>query len=43
MGEVCRVLIADQHVAFRTGLRTLLEALPELLVIGEAAGRAERA
>jgi DNA-binding NarL/FixJ family response regulator len=31
-----RVLLADDHVMFRQGLRALLEALPDISVIGEA-------
>ncbi len=36
-----RVAIADDHVLFREGLRTLLEAEPDLQVVGEAANGAE--
>ena len=32
-----RILIADDHPLFRDGLRTLLESVPDLPVIGEAA------
>jgi len=32
----CRVLIADDHPIFRDGLRSLLEAAPEVDVVGEA-------
>ncbi len=32
-----RILIADDHPLFRDGLRVLLEAMPDLLVVGEAA------
>src|SRR5450756_2043304 len=32
-----RIVIADDHTIFRDGLRRLLEAEPELEVIGEAA------
>lgn len=35
MNEV-RVLIADDHPLFRKGLRTLLESMPQMPVIGEA-------
>jgi DNA-binding NarL/FixJ family response regulator len=35
MDEV-RVLIADDHPLFRKGLRTLLAAMPQTMVIGEA-------
>ena len=35
MNEV-RVLIADDHPLFRKGLRTLLESMPRMPVIGEA-------
>lgn len=36
-----QVLIADDHRLFREGLRALLESLPDIAVIGEAAGGAE--
>jgi two-component system, NarL family, nitrate/nitrite response regulator NarL len=36
-----RIVIADDHPIFRDGLRRLLEAEPELCVIGEAADGAE--
>lgn len=36
-----RILIADDHTIFRDGLRRLLEAEPELEVVGEAADGAE--
>jgi DNA-binding NarL/FixJ family response regulator len=32
-----RVLIADDHPLFRKGMRAMLEALPEMEVVGEAA------
>ena len=32
-----RILIADDHIVVRMGLRTLLEAEPDLQVVGEAA------
>lgn len=32
-----RILIADDHPLFRSGMRTLLEAVPEILVVGTAA------
>jgi DNA-binding NarL/FixJ family response regulator len=32
-----RILIADDHPLFRKGLRTLLEAMPDMEVVGEAA------
>jgi DNA-binding NarL/FixJ family response regulator len=32
-----RIVIADDHTIFRDGLRRLLEAEPELEVVGEAA------
>jgi DNA-binding NarL/FixJ family response regulator len=35
--EPIRVLIADDHPLFRDGLRTLLTAMPETEVVGEAA------
>ncbi len=37
MTESIRVLIADDHAPFRTGLRTLLQATPDTTVVGEAA------
>jgi two-component system, NarL family, nitrate/nitrite response regulator NarL len=36
-----RIVIADDHTIFRDGLRRLLEAEPELRVVGEAADGAE--
>jgi two-component system response regulator NreC len=36
-----RVLIADDHVIVREGLRTLLEAQPDIEVVGEAASGEE--
>lgn len=38
-----RILIADDHVVVRIGLRTLLEAEPDLEVVGEAASGSEAA
>jgi DNA-binding NarL/FixJ family response regulator len=35
--ECLRVLIADDHVLFRDGLRALLGAVPDLELVGEAA------
>jgi DNA-binding NarL/FixJ family response regulator len=35
--EPIRVLIADDHPLFRDGLRTLLESVPDMQVIGEVA------
>jgi DNA-binding NarL/FixJ family response regulator len=35
--EPMRILIADDHPLFRKGMRTLLESLPDFLVVGEAA------
>jgi DNA-binding NarL/FixJ family response regulator len=32
-----RVLLADDHTLVRAGLRKLLESMPELTVVGEAA------
>ncbi len=32
-----RILIADDHPLFRDGLRALLESVPDMQVIGEAA------
>jgi two-component system nitrate/nitrite response regulator NarL len=39
--KTVRILIADDHPIFRHGLRTLLEAEPDLRVIGEAGDGAE--
>lgn len=36
MNEQIRILIVDDHVAFRDGLRAMLKAAPDLEVIGEA-------
>ncbi|MGB9364282.1 MAG: response regulator transcription factor, partial [Candidatus Sulfotelmatobacter sp.] len=36
-----RIVIADDHPIFRDGLRRLLEAEPNLKVIGEASDGAE--
>src|SRR5260370_41498062 len=36
-----RILIADDHAIFRAGLKALLEAQPDLRVIGEAGDGAE--
>ena len=35
--EPVRVLLADDHTLFRKGIRTLLEQMPDVEVIGEAA------
>jgi DNA-binding NarL/FixJ family response regulator len=35
--EAIRILIADDHTLFRSGLRSLLTSLPDTLVVGEAA------
>lgn len=35
-GEATRVLVADDHSAFRAGLRALLETAADLVVVGEA-------
>jgi DNA-binding NarL/FixJ family response regulator len=35
--EQLRILIADDHPLFRKGMRALLESLPEMEVVGEAA------
>jgi DNA-binding NarL/FixJ family response regulator len=37
MTEVLRVLIADDHLIFRDGLRALLASLPDCELVGEAA------
>jgi DNA-binding NarL/FixJ family response regulator len=36
MSDPIRVLIADDHVIVRSGLRLLLEAEPDIKVVGEA-------
>jgi DNA-binding NarL/FixJ family response regulator len=36
MSEPIRILIADDHPLFRTGLRSLLESVPDTEVVGEA-------
>jgi len=36
-----RVLLVDDHAVVRAGLRMLIESQPDLVVIGEAASRAE--
>src|SRR3990172_7489595 len=35
--ERLRILVADDHPLFRKGMRALLESLPEMEVVGEAA------
>jgi DNA-binding NarL/FixJ family response regulator len=35
--EPLHILIADDHPLFRKGMRTLLETLPDFMVVGEAA------
>jgi DNA-binding NarL/FixJ family response regulator len=35
--DAIRILIADDHPLFRDGLRVLLESVPDMQVIGEAA------
>lgn len=37
MDEPLRILIADDHPAFRTGLRVLLESIGDVEIVGEAA------
>ena len=39
--DTIRVLIADDHAAFRKGLRGMLSLVPEVEVVGEAAGGLE--
>lgn len=36
-----RVLVADDHPLFRKGMRTLLDSMPETVVVGEATGGME--
>ncbi len=38
MTDKIRVLIADDHAIVREGLRAILEALPDIEIVGEAAG-----
>ncbi len=40
-GEPIRIVIADDHPVFRFGMRTLLGAMPDMVVAGEAATAAE--
>lgn len=35
-GAVCRILLVDDHVMVRQGLRSLLDAYPDIQVVGEA-------
>ena len=35
-GGLTRVLVVDDHAAFRAGLRALLETAGDLVVVGEA-------
>lgn len=39
--EPLRILIADDHPLFRSGMRALLGAVPDTVVVGEAAGGEE--
>ena len=39
--EPIRVLLADDHTLFRKGIRTLLEQMPDIDVVGEAASGQE--
>ena len=39
--EPIRVLLADDHTLFRKGIRTLLEQMPDVEVVGEAASGQE--
>lgn len=41
MTEATRVLVADDHAQFRSGLRALLSSVPDMELTGEAAGGAE--
>jgi len=41
MSTIVRILIADDHPIFRDGLRRLLEAEPDLSVVGQAIDAAE--
>ena len=40
--EPIRVLIVDDHAVVRTGLRKVLEAEPDIEVVGEAGDAQER-
>src|SRR4051812_30393269 len=40
-GQIKRVMIVDDHVAFRRGVRNLLETRPKFTLVGEAANAAE--
>lgn len=40
-GAVCRIMLVDDHVMIRQGLRSLLDAYPDLQVVGEAANGLE--
>ncbi len=40
--EKIKVLLADDHTVVRQGLRVLLEAEPDIVVVGEAANGAKR-
>ena len=35
-GAICRILLVDDHVMVRQGLKSLLDAYPDLQVVGEA-------
>ena len=39
--ETIRILLADDHTLFRKGIRTILEQMPEMEVVGEAASGEE--
>lgn len=41
MSETIRIVIADDHPLFRSGLRSLLESVPDTEVVGEAASGQE--
>lgn len=41
MGDKVRILLADDHAVLRAGLKALLNAEPDLAVVGEAANGAE--
>jgi DNA-binding NarL/FixJ family response regulator len=41
MSDRIRLLIADDHIIVRSGLRLLLEAEPDIEVVGEALDGAE--
>ena len=41
MADPIRLLLADDHAVVRSGLRLLLEAQPDMVIIGEAENGAD--